>query len=144
MDVSREVFEDGLDFLDEASTQHFVGFVEHNDFEEVGFEGFLFNHVLDSAGSAHDDLNSSVSESFLVGTGVGAADAAAGCEFEELTEAEDDFVYLLGEFSGGGHDDGLAVGRLGFNELEDADGEGGGLAGSGLCLGDGVLLADDG
>ena len=144
LDVGREVFENGLDFFNEPSTQHFVGFVQHDDLEEVGFQCFLFDHVLDSAGSAYNDLNSSIPECFLVSTGVSAADATTGGDFEELAEAEDDFVYLLGEFTSRCHDDGLTMRRLGVDQLEDSDGESGGLAGSGLRLSDGVLLADDG
>jgi len=51
---------------------------------------------------------------------------------------------LLSEFSGRGQDEGLGVGGLSVDELEDADRESGGLSSAGLGLGDCVLALHEG
>lgn len=80
----------------------------------------------------------------LILSELGSADEAASLDLEEFTEAEDVLVVLEGEFPGGGDDDGLALGRALVEELQHTDGEGGGLACSGLGLGDDVAFADHG
>ena len=139
-----QVFKNFSDFVDEAPAEHLVGLVEDNDFEVVGLEGLSLDEIFDPSGSADNNLDAAVSEGVPVLLGVGAADAAAGADVEELAEAEDDLVDLLSEFTGGGEDDGLAFGGFGVDELEDSDGKGGGFACSGLCLSYGVPLVDDG
>lgn len=144
LDVVGQVFEDFSDFVDEAPAEHLVSLVEDNDLEVVGLEGLSLDEVFDPSGSADNNLDAAVSEGVPVLLGVGAADAAAGADVEELAEAEDDLVDLLGELAGGREDDGLAFGGFGVDELEDSDGKGGCFASSGLCLSDGVSLVDDG
>lgn len=60
-------------------------------------------------------MDSSILKSLSVLTGVSATNAAASVNFYKLTEAEDNLVNLLSEFSGRGKDDGLALGGLGVN-----------------------------
>lgn len=89
-------------------------------------------------------MDASILEGLPVLARVGASDAAASVHLDELTEAENNLVDLLGEFAGRGQNDCLALWGLGVDQLEESDGKGGGFAGSGLCLGDGVPFADDG
>ena len=89
-------------------------------------------------------MYSAIFQGLSILPGIGASDATSGVDFNELAETEDDLVDLLSELSGGGKDDGLAFGRLGVDKVEQANGKGGSFAGSWLCLGDGVLFADDG
>ena len=51
---------------------------------------------------------------------------------------------LLGELPGGGKDQGLALPQPGVDLLQDRDGEGGGLAGTGLSLSDNIHTLDAG
>lgn len=51
---------------------------------------------------------------------------------------------LLGEFTGGGKDEGLAVGDGQVKTLEDTNGEGGSLSGTRLSLGDDVHALHEG
>ena len=130
LDVSGEVFEDGPDLFNKASAQHLVSLVQHNDFQVVGFESLLFDHIFDSPWGSDDDLHSTVSESISVGSGVCSADAASSSYFHEFTETENNLVDLLSEFSCWGEDDALTLRRSGIDELEDANREGGSFAGS--------------
>ncbi len=88
-------------------------------------------------------MDSSFLENFSVFSGVGSSDTASGVDFEELTKAENNFVDLLSKLSGWSQNDSLTVGRLWIDGLENTDGKSGGLAGTGLGLGNGVLLVDN-
>ena len=43
----------------EAAGEHFVCFIEDDDFEEVRFKKPTLHHVLNTAGCANDDVNPS-------------------------------------------------------------------------------------
>ena len=75
-------------------------------------------------------MHSSIFQGLPVLPGIGAPDATPGVDFDELAEAEDDLVDLLGELPGGGEDDGLAFGGLGVDEVEQPGGKGGSFAGA--------------
>jgi hypothetical protein len=60
-------------------------------------------------------------------------------DLHEVADGDNDLLDLLGELTGGGEDQGLAGLDAGVDLLEDRDGEGGGLAGTGLGLGDNVV-----
>ena len=143
LDISGQVFEDLSDFIDESSAEHFISLVKNDNFEEIGFEGLLFDEIFYSAWGSDDNLDSSFFKDFSVFSGVSSSDAASGVDFKKLTEAENDFVDLLSKLSGWGQNDSLTVGRLWIDGLENTDGESGGLAGTGLGLGNGVLLVDN-
>ena len=89
-------------------------------------------------------MDATLPEGISVFLGVSATDAAASVDLDELAEAEDDFVDLLGEFSGRRQDDGLALGGLGVEHLQHSNGEGGSFASTRLCLRDGILSAHHG
>lgn len=61
-----------------------------------------------------------------------------------LAEGDDNRLDLLSELTGGGQDEGLGLLQLAVDLLEDADGEGGGLAGTRLGLGDHITITGDG
>jgi hypothetical protein len=88
-------------------------------------------------------MDASISKSLFIFSWISSSDAASRVNFQEFAEAKDNFVNLLSEFSGGGQDDSLAVGRLGINKLEDTDSESCSFACSGLSLGNGVFFVDD-
>ena len=89
-------------------------------------------------------MDATIFKGFSVFSGVSASDATPCVDFNEFTEAEDDFVDLLGKFTSGGKNNGLAFGWLRVNQLEQTNGKGCGFAGTWLCLGNGILLGDDG
>lgn len=60
----------------------------------------------------------------------GTTDAGVHLDIHEVTEGSDHLVDLKSKLSGGGQDDGLASSQLNIQSLQNADGEGGGLASS--------------
>jgi hypothetical protein len=57
----------------------------------------------------------------------------------EITDSHNDLLDLLGQLTGGGEDQGLALLDVGVKLLEDGDGESGGLSGTRLGLGDNIV-----
>ena len=143
MDVSWQVFEDLSDFIDESSAEHFVSLVKNDNSQEIGLKSFFFDQVFDSSWGSDNNLDSSFFEDFSVFSGISSTNAASGVDFEELTEAEDNFVDLLSKLSGWGQNDSLTMGGLWIDGLENTDGESGSLACTRLGLGNGVLLVDN-
>ncbi len=115
LDVSRQILENLSDFINKASAQHFVGFVQDNDLQKVSPQGFLFNEIFYPAGGSDNNMDATILESLSILSGISASDTASGIDFDELAETKDDLVDLLSQFSGGGQDDSLALWRLGVN-----------------------------
>ncbi len=61
-----------------------------------------------------------------------------------FTEAHDDSLDLLGKFSSGGKDEGLASSSFRVDDLKDGDGESSSLSGTRLGLSDGISGLKDG
>ena len=87
----------------------------HHNFQKFGSKSLLLNEVFYSSGSSNNNMDASTLEGLSVFTRVGATDAAASVNFDELTETEDNFVNLLSKFSSGSQDNGLALRRLGID-----------------------------
>lgn len=129
LNVSRKSFKNLTNDIHKTSAQHLVSLIKDNHLQEVSFEGFSVDKIFYPSWSAHDDLNSTVSERLAVLSKISTTDQATGLDFEELAKAEDVLVVLERELAGGGNDDGLALRRVVVDPLEDADREGGSFTG---------------
>eukprot|EP01084_Bolivina_argentea_P016198 30326_1 len=146
LDVLGEELEDLVNLLGETLGQHLIGLIEGEDAEGVGAEGTTLDHVGDAAGGADGDDDASL-ELLEVLLDAGSADesVAEGLGLGEvLTNLGDDLVGLLGKLASGGEDKALQVAVAEVQTLEEADGEGTGLAGTRLGLGDDVTTTDEG
>jgi hypothetical protein len=123
--------------------KHLVGLVEDEHLHVVGLEEATLDHVLNTAGGTDDDLGA-VLEGLHVVTNAGAANAGVALNVHEVANSDDDLLDLLSELTGGSQDQGLAGLQLVVDLLEDGDREGGGLAGTGLGLGNDIVALDDG
>lgn len=93
---------------------------------------------MDTARGADNDLGA-VLEGLHVITDAGAANAGVALNVHEVTDGDDDLLDLLGQLTGGSKDEGLALLDVGVDLLEDRDGEGSGLASTGLGLGNHIM-----
>lgn len=93
---------------------------------------------MDTAGGTDDDLGA-VLEGLHVLTDTGATNAGMALNVHEVADGDDDLLDLLGQLAGGGEDEGLALLDVGVDLLQDRDGEGGGLSGTGLSLGNDIV-----
>lgn len=91
-------------------------------------EGISLDEIFDSSWGADNNLDAAILECIPILLGVSSSNAATSVDVDELAEAEDDLVDLLGEFSGGGEDDGLALRGLRVDQLQDSDGKGSSFA----------------
>lgn len=92
---------------------------------------------MDTAGGANNDLGTILNRLDVVTNG-GATNASVGIDVHEVADGDDNLLDLLGQLTGGGKNESLALLELGIDVLKDRDGEGGSLASTGLSLGDNV------
>ena len=127
LDLLGEELEDVIDLILETAGKHLVGLVEHELFDAVQAEGTTVDHVEDTAGGADDDVDAALEDADVVTDG-GTTDAGVDLDLHVVAEGDDDLLDLLGQLTGRGQDEGLALTELGIKLAEGADGEGGGLA----------------
>lgn len=149
LDVAGQELEDVLNLSLEATGQHLVGLVEHEQLEVLGLEESSLHHVVDTAGGTDNDVGATSLELLNVVFDNSATDAGLNLDVHVLTDGVDDVSDLHGQLTGGSDNERLAVvgnAALGVsvNALENTDGESTSLTGTGLSLGDGVLALDDG
>ena len=131
--------EDVLDVVAEAHVQHDVGLVEDEHLELVEAQGAALHVVHDAAGGADDNLRALAEADELAVVGLAAVDGQGVDAALKEGEFVDLFADLDGELAGGAEDEDLDGAELGVGFLNGRDGEGGGLAGTGLGLADDVL-----
>lgn len=134
----REQLEDVVDLLGETARQHLIGLVEDEHLHVVGLQDTTLDHVVDTAGSANNDLGA-ILEGLHVVTDAGTANAGVALDVHEVTNGDNDLLDLLSELTGGGEDQRLAGLDIGVDLLESRDGEGSRLTGTGLGLGDNIV-----
>lgn len=142
LDVTWDELEDVLDLFLESSSEHFIGLVQDEELQMLSLKESLLEHVVDSAWSSDNDLNTLLELLSLVHD-VGSSGTDMHIDLQVLSQADHDGLDLLGELSGGSEDQSLGSGGFGVDQLEDGDGEGSSLSGSGLGLSDGVLTLED-
>lgn len=130
--------ENVVDLLRETTRQHLIGLVEDEHLHAVRLEETALDHVLDTTGSTNNDLRT-VLESLHVITNAGTANAGVALDVHEVTDGDDDLLDLLGQLTGGSENQSLAGLDAGVDLLEDRNGEGSGLAGTGLGLSNNIM-----
>ncbi len=93
---------------------------------------------MDTAGGADNDLGA-ILESLHVVADAGATNAGVALNVHEVADGDNDLLDLLGKLTGGGEDERLALLDGGVDLLEHRDGEGGGLASTGLGLSNNIV-----
>ena len=92
----------------EPAGEHLVGLVKNKHLDVVGAEGLALQHVEDTPRGADNDVNAGL-EDALVLADAGPADAGVDLDAEVVAEGPHDLLDLLGELSGRGEDEGLAL-----------------------------------
>ena len=93
---------------------------------------------MDTAGGTDDDLGA-VLEGLHVITNGGTTNAGVALNVHEVANGDNDLLDLLGKLASGGEDKSLAGLEGGVDLLENGDGEGSGLASTGLGLSNDIV-----
>lgn len=133
-----EQLEDVVDLLGETAGQHLVGLVEDEHLHVVGLKDATLDHVVDTAGGTDNDLGTLLESLHVVADG-GATNAGVALNVHEVADGNNDLLDLLSQLAGGGENQSLAGLDVGVQLLQDGDGEGSGLAGTGLSLSDNIV-----
>lgn len=97
---------------------------------------------MDTAGGTDNDLGA-VLEGLHVLTDAGATNAGVALNVHEVANSDNDLLDLLGQLTGGGKDQSLALLDGGVDLLENGDGESGSLSSTGLGLSNDVVTLDN-
>lgn len=139
----RKELEDVVDLLSETARKHLIGLIENEHLHGIGLQETTLDHVVDTTGSTDNDLRA-VLESLHVVANAGTTNAGVALDAHEVTDSDDDLLDLLGQLTGRGENEGLALLEVGVDLLEDGDGESGGLSGTGLSLSNNIVTLNDG
>ena len=140
--------QDAAEFFGKSQREQLVGFVEHEGFDGVEFQGVLVDEVEETTGCRDHDIGATAEIHHL---GIDRDSADGGDDLwrrgEVLAVILKGFRDLGGEFAGGDQNEdgeGSARGAGLFAEvLEDRQGEGGGFAGPRLGLSPNVASSQD-
>lgn len=122
--------------------KHLIGLVEDEHLHGVGLEETTLDHVVDTAGGTDNDLRA-VLEGLHVITDAGTTNAGVALNVHEVADSDNDLLDLLGQLTGRGENQGLALLDSRVDLLENGDGESSGLASTGLGLSNDVVALDN-
>jgi hypothetical protein len=93
---------------------------------------------LDTARGTNDNLGAFLKGLHVI-TDTGTTNAGMALDVHEIANSNNNLLDLLGQFTRGGEDQGLALLDVGVKLLENGDGESSGLSRSGLGLRNNVV-----
>jgi len=148
LDVSGEELEDVLNLGLEATGQHLVSLVQNEQLKVLSLQESSLHHVVDTSGSADNDVGATRLELLDVILNDGTTDASLNLDLHVLANGVDDVRNLHGQLTGGGHNKCLAVVRdtalgVSVDALKHTNGESTSLTGTRLGLSDGVFALDE-
>jgi hypothetical protein len=97
---------------------------------------------MNTARSSDNNLRA-VLQSLHILAHTGATNAGMALDVHEVTDGDNDLLDLLGQLTGGGEDESLALLDRGVDLLENGNGEGSRLASTRLGLGNDIVVLDD-
>ena len=133
LNVTRQELENVLDLLLETAGQHFVSLIHDEDAKVVGLEELALHHVMDTAGCADDDVDTTL-ELLDVLFDTGTANACVDGDTHVLANRLNDECDLHGKLTSRCDDESLDVAASRVNDLQRRNGEGTGFTSSRLSL----------
>lgn len=148
LDITGQELENVLNLSFEATGQHLIGFVEHEEFKIFSLEESSLHHVVNTAGGSDNDVGAASLELLDVVLDNSATNAGLDLDVHVFTDRVNDVCDLHRQLTGGGHDESLAMvgdAALGVsvNTLEHTNGESTSLTSTRLSLGNGVLTLNN-
>lgn len=118
--------------------KHLIGLVENEHLHGVGLQESALDHILDTTGSTDNDLRTLLERLHII-TDAGTTNAGMALNVHEISDGNHDLLDLLGQLTGRGENQSLALLDAGVKLLEDGDRESGGLSGTGLSLRNNIM-----
>ena len=118
--------------------KHLVGLVENEHPHGIGVQKAAINHVMNATGGPNDHLGA-ILESFHVLSDTSTTNTSMALDIHKISNCNNDLLDLLGELSGGCEDQGLALLDVGFDLLENRDGESCSLSRARLSLSNHII-----
>ncbi len=118
--------------------KHFIGLIENKHLHGVGLQESALDHILDTTGSTDNDLRALLKRLHII-TDAGTTNAGMALNVHEVSDSDHDLLDLLGQLTGRGENQSLALLDVGVKLLEDGDRESGGLSGTGLSLRNNIM-----
>jgi len=134
----RKKLEDVVDLLSETTRQHLVGFIKNEDLHVIGLQDATLDHVVDTAGSANNDLWAILKCLHIVAN-TRTTDTSMALNAHEIANGDNNLLNLLSKLTCRGQDKGLAGLEVRINLLEDGDRECGGFASTRLSLSNDIV-----
>ena len=135
-----------FDVVDEAHVEHAVGFVQHEDLDARQVDGALADVVEQTARRRHQDVDAALQRLDLRAD-ADAAEDQRGFQRQEMAVGAHAFLDLGGQFARRCQHQNARLaaggGRLRAEQLQNGQGEAGGLAGAGLGGGHQVAAGKD-
>ena len=140
--VARQQGQHLLDVVDEAHVEHAVGFVQHQDFDVREVQVALLLQVEQAPGRGHQDVAAGA-DALDLRVHADAAEDHGGRQLQVLAVAAHGLFDLRGQLARGrqyqGADGAGSRGGAAGQQLQQRQGETGGLAGAGLRAGQQVM-----
>ena len=118
--------------------KHLIGLVKNEHLHGIGLQETALDHVMDTTRGTDDDLGA-ILKSLHVLTDASTTDTGVALDVHEVANGDHDLLNLLGQLTGGGKNESLALLHVGIDLLKDRDGESGRLSGTGLGLGNDIV-----
>jgi hypothetical protein len=100
LDVTWNQAENVFDLVFESSTEHIIGFVDYDQLQGGGLQVSTLHHIVDSSGSTYHHMDTFLEDLAILGDH-GTTAAHVDFDLQKFTQAEDDFLDLVGQFTGG-------------------------------------------
>eukprot|EP00049_Salpingoeca_infusionum_P017060 m.351640 g.351640 ORF g.351640 m.351640 type:complete len:356 (+) comp16299_c0_seq1:1899-2966(+) len=141
LDLLWKKLEHVVDLLLETEGKHLIGLIEHKQLDGLWVEVTRLNEMVHTTWGTDNDLGA-----ILQGTDViddwTTTNAVHDVDLEVVAESKHDALDLLGQLTGWGHDKSLHLAQVRVDGLKHRDGEGGGLTGTRLRLGDHIATLE--
>jgi hypothetical protein len=98
--------------------KHLIGLIENEHLHRVGLQESALDHILDTTRSTDNDLRTLL-KSFHIITNARTTNASMALNVHEVTNSNNDFLDLLGQFTGRSKNQSLALLDVGIKLLQD-------------------------
>jgi hypothetical protein len=114
LDRFGKELEDIIDLVLETTGKHLIGLIKEELTDAIESKGTTVDHIEHTSWSSDDNVDTSLESSDIV-TDSGTSDTGVDLNVHVVSQSENNLLNLLGQFTSGGKDQGLALLELGVD-----------------------------